>query len=135
LCEQLVWDGHDVICIDNYSTVSKDNVLHLMRYSNFELLPHDVTFPLCVEIDEIYSLACPASPVHYQLDPVQTTKSSVHGAINIGEADEGKDTSRHRPVRSMAIRMFTRARTRRTAPTDPQANPGEFFNGLLGQKS
>ena len=74
---------HYVICLDNYYTGSKDNVSHLLGKTNFELLRHDVTFPLYVEVDEIYNLACPASPVHYQYDPVQTTKTSVHGAINM----------------------------------------------------
>jgi len=83
LCERLVDDGHDVICLDNYFTGSKDNVASLMGRSNFELMRHDVTFPLYVEVDEIYNMACPASPVHYQYDPVQTTKTSVHGAINM----------------------------------------------------
>lgn len=83
LCERLVSDGHDVICLDNYFTGSKDNVENLIGRSNFELMRHDVTFPLYVEVDEIYNLACPASPIHYQYDPVQTTKTSVHGAINM----------------------------------------------------
>jgi UDP-glucuronate decarboxylase len=83
LCERLVEDGHDVICLDNYFTGTKDNVVSLLGRSNFELMRHDVTFPLYVEVDEIYNLACPASPVHYQYDPVQTTKTSVHGAINM----------------------------------------------------
>ena len=83
LCERLVEDGHDVICLDNYFTGTKDNVASLLGRSNFELMRHDVTFPLYVEVDEIYNLACPASPVHYQYDPVQTTKTSVHGAINM----------------------------------------------------
>jgi UDP-glucuronate decarboxylase len=83
LCERLVDAGNDVICLDNYFTGTKDNVAHLMGRSNFELLRHDVTFPLYVEVDEIYNLACPASPIHYQFDPVQTTKTSVHGAINM----------------------------------------------------
>lgn len=83
LCERLLADGHDVLCVDNFFTGTKDNVAHLLVDSNFELLRHDVTFPLYVEIDEIYNLACPASPVHYQYDPVQTTKTSVHGAINM----------------------------------------------------
>src|SRR5688572_27174027 len=83
LCERLVEDGHDVICLDNYFTGSKDNVAALLGRSNFELMRHDVTFPLYVEVDEIYNMACPASPVHYQYDPVQTTKTSVHGAINM----------------------------------------------------
>ncbi len=83
LCERLVEDGHDVICLDNYFTGSKDNVAALLGRRNFELMRHDVTFPLYVEVDEIYNMACPASPVHYQYDPVQTTKTSVHGAINM----------------------------------------------------
>ena len=83
LCERLVEAGHDVICLDNYFTGTKENILKLLDYPNFELLRHDVTFPLYVEVDEIYNLACPASPVHYQYDPVQTTKTSVHGAINM----------------------------------------------------
>jgi UDP-glucuronate decarboxylase len=83
LCASLVADGDDVICLDNYFTGVKDNVAPLMDAPNFELLRHDVTFPLYVEVDEIYNLACPASPIHYQYDPVQTTKTSVHGAINM----------------------------------------------------
>jgi UDP-glucuronate decarboxylase len=83
LCERLLDDGHDIICLDNYFTGSKRNIAHLLDNSRFELLRHDVTFPLYVEVDEIYNLACPASPVHYQHDPVQTTKTSVHGAINM----------------------------------------------------
>ncbi len=83
LCEKLIEDGHDVLCVDNFFTGSRRNVAHLMGDPNFELMRHDVTFPLYVEVDEIYNLACPASPVHYQFDPVQTTKTSVHGAINM----------------------------------------------------
>lgn len=83
LCERLLIDGHDVLCVDNFFTGTKDNVVHLLDNPRFELLRHDVTFPLYVEIDEIYNLACPASPIHYQFDPVQTTKTSVHGAINM----------------------------------------------------
>ncbi|MGB7480130.1 MAG: UDP-glucuronic acid decarboxylase family protein [Burkholderiaceae bacterium] len=83
LCERLVAAGHDVLCVDNFYTGSKDNIAHLLEHPNFELMRHDVTFPLYVEVDEIYNLACPASPVHYQNDPVQTTKTSVHGAINM----------------------------------------------------
>ena len=83
LCDRLVNAGHDVICVDNFFTGSKRNVAHLLGKPNFELMRHDVTFPLYVEVDEIYNLACPASPVHYQYDPVQTTKTSVHGAINM----------------------------------------------------
>jgi len=83
LCKRLLDEGHDVICLDNFYTGTKDNVLELMENKKFELMRHDVTFPLYVEIDQIYNLACPASPVHYQFDPVQTTKTSVHGAINM----------------------------------------------------
>ena len=83
LSEKLVGQGHDVICLDNFYTGSKANVAHLIDLPNFELLRHDVTFPLYIEVDQIYNLACPASPVHYQRDPVQTTKTNVHGAINM----------------------------------------------------
>jgi len=83
LCERLVAQGHDVICVDNFFTGSKGNIADLLDKKNFELMRHDVTFPLYVEVDEIYNLACPASPIHYQHDPVQTTKTSVHGAINM----------------------------------------------------
>lgn len=83
LCERLLSDGCDVLCVDNFYSGTKDNIAHLVGYPHFELIRHDVTFPLYVEVDEIYNLACPASPVHYQRDPVQTTKTSVHGAINM----------------------------------------------------
>lgn len=83
LCERLLKEGHDIICLDNFFTGTKNNVAHLLRNPHFELMRHDVTFPLYVEVDQIYNLACPASPVHYQHDPVQTTKTSVHGAINM----------------------------------------------------
>lgn len=83
LCERLLRDNHDVLCVDNYFTGTRDNILHLLGDSHFEAMRHDVTFPLYVEVDEIYNLACPASPIHYQFDPVQTTKTSVHGAINV----------------------------------------------------
>jgi UDP-glucuronate decarboxylase len=82
LCERLLARGHDVLCVDNFSPAPKPNA-HLLGNPNFELMRHDVTFPLYVEVDEIYNLACPASPIHYQFDPVQTTKTSVHGAINM----------------------------------------------------
>ena len=83
LCERLLAKGYDVLCVDNFYTGSKDNIVHLLGNPHFELMRHDVTFPLYVEVDEIYNFACPASPVHYQRDPVQTTKTSVHGAINM----------------------------------------------------
>ena len=83
LSERLLDDGHEVLCADNYFTGSKENVGHLVDHQRFEILRHDITFPLYVEVDEIYNLACPASPVHYQFDPVQTTKTCVHGTINM----------------------------------------------------
>jgi len=83
LCERLLEDGHDVICVDNYFTGSRKNVAGMLGHPRFELIRHDVTLPLYVEVDQIYNLACPASPIHYQYDPVQTTKTSVHGAINM----------------------------------------------------
>jgi UDP-glucuronate decarboxylase len=83
LCERLVAAGHDVLCVDNLFTGTKANIAHLMHHPRFELMRHDITFPLYVEVDEVYNLACPASPIHYQFDPVQTTKTSVHGAINM----------------------------------------------------
>jgi len=83
LCDRLIKDGADVLCVDNYFTGAKQNIVHLIGNPNFELMRHDVTFPLYVEVAQIYNLACPASPIHYQFDPVQTTKTSVHGAINM----------------------------------------------------
>ncbi len=83
LCERLLEDDHEVLCVDNYFTGNKNNILPLLQNPKFEIMRHDVTFPLYVEVDEIYNLACPASPIHYQHDPVQTTKTSVHGAINM----------------------------------------------------
>jgi UDP-glucuronate decarboxylase len=83
LCDRLIKDGNDVLCVDNFFTGSKGNIAHLMANPYFEVMRHDVTFPLYVEVDQVFNLACPASPVHYQYDPVQTTKTSVHGAINM----------------------------------------------------
>ena len=83
LCERLLNDGNEVLCVDNFFTGRRSNVAHLSANPRFELMRHDVTFPLYVEVDQIYNLACPASPIHYQFDPVQTTKASVHGAINM----------------------------------------------------
>jgi len=83
LCERLINDGHDVLCVDNFYTGRRANIAHLIDHANFEVMRHDVTFPLYVEVDEIYNLACPAAPIHYQFDPVATTKVSVHGAINM----------------------------------------------------
>ncbi len=83
LCEKLLINGNHVLCVDNYFTGSKTNIIHLLDNPQFEIMRHDITFPLYVEIDKIYNMACPASPIHYQYDPVQTTKTSVHGAINM----------------------------------------------------
>ena len=83
LCDRLVQAGQDVLCVDNLYTGTRRNIAHLLKHERFELMRHDVTFPLYVEVDQIYNLACPASPIHYQFDPVQTTKTSVHGAINM----------------------------------------------------
>ncbi|GBD44867.1 UDP-glucose 4-epimerase [bacterium HR40] len=83
LCERLLADGHEVLCVDNFYTGRRSNIAHLLSHPRFEIMRHDITFPLYVEVDRIYNLACPASPVHYQFDPVQTTKVSVHGAINM----------------------------------------------------
>src|ERR1700684_3509581 len=83
LCDRLLANGHDVLCVDNFYTGTRRNVHHLLDNARFELMRHDVCFPLYVEVDQIYNLACPASPIHYQFDPVQTTKTSVHGAINL----------------------------------------------------
>lgn len=83
LCESLLNQGHEVICVDNFFTGTRENIVHLLNHPRFDLVRHDVTFQLYVEVDEIYNLACPASPIHYQFDPVQTTKTSVHGAINM----------------------------------------------------
>jgi UDP-glucuronate decarboxylase len=83
LCKRLLNEGHEVICLDNFFTGNKDNIIELMENKRFEVMRHDITFPLYLEVDQIYNLACPASPIHYQFDPVQTTKTSVHGAINM----------------------------------------------------
>ena len=83
LCERLLAEGANVICVDNFFSGARSNIEHLLDHKRFELIRHDVTFPLYMEVDQIYNLACPASPIHYQRDPVQTTKTSVHGAINM----------------------------------------------------
>ena len=99
-CERLIGQGHNVLCVDNYFTGRKENLAHLLDHPRFEAMRHDVTHPLYVEVDEIYNLACPASPVHYQFDPVQTLKTSVHGAINM-----------------LGLAKRTRARTRLARPS------------------
>jgi dTDP-D-glucose 4,6-dehydratase len=96
LCERLINDGNDVLCVDNYFTGTKSNIVHLLDNHQFELMRHDVTFPLYVEVDQIYNMACPASPIHYQYDPVQTTKTSVHGAINIVKSMETQPSTLNR---------------------------------------
>ena len=111
LCERLLTEGHDVLCVDNFFTGTRRNIAHLLDNPRFELMRHDVTFPLYVEVDQIYNLACPASPVHYQFDPVQTTKTSVLGAINmlgLAKRVQGHGSSRPAPARSTATRRFTR---------------------------
>src|SRR5450631_825722 len=117
LCERLLAAGNDVLCVDNYFTGSKQNVMSCLDNPRFELMRHDVTFPLYVEVDEIYNLACPASPVHYQHDPVQTTKTSVHGAICAPRF------SRPRPRKSMAIPTSTRSR-KSIGATSIRSGPG-----------
>ena len=113
LCERLLAEGAQVICLDNFFTGARRNIEHLLDHKRFELIRHDVTFPIYLEIDQIYNLACPASPIHYQHDPVQTTKTSVHGAINMlglakrvkGENPAGLDVgSLRRPERASANR-------------------------------
>ena len=108
LCERLLLEGCEVICVDNFFTSSRQNIEHLLPNPRFELIRHDVTFPLYVEVDEIYNLACPASPIHYQHDPVQTIKTCVHGAINmLGLA------KRLRIPSSLAMRPMVRMASRR----------------------
>ena len=119
LCERLVAQGHEVLCVDNFFTGRRANIAHLLDSPGFELMRHDVTFPLYVEVDEIYNLACPATPIHYQFDPVQTTKTSVHGAINmLGLAKR---------VRAKILQASTTRGLRR-----PERAPAD--RGLLGQR-
>lgn len=111
LCEKLLNDGHEILCVDNYFTGSKKNIAHLIENPFFEIMSHDGCFPLYVEVDGIYNLACPASPVHYQHDPVQTTKTSVHGAINmlgLAKKESKQKFSRLLQVKFMVIQMSTR---------------------------
>jgi UDP-glucuronate decarboxylase len=117
LCERLLNDGHDVLCLDNFFTGSKENIIHLVGNPHFELLRHDITVPIFLETDEIYNLACPASPIHYQFDPIQTTRVSVHGAIN---------------VLSMASRVRAKVLQASTSEVygDPQVHPQkEHYHG------
>ena len=114
LCERLLADGHDVLCVDNFFTGTNDNIAHLAGNPHFELMRHDITFPLFAEVDEIYSLACPAAPIHYQYDPVQTTKTSVHGEINmlglakrLGGRKGGPKSFKPPPAKSTATRKST----------------------------
>lgn len=113
LCTRLINEGHDVICLDNFFTGSKDNIMHLMDNHHFEVVRHDVTYPYSAEVDEIYNLACPASPVHYQHDPIQTAKTSVMGAINmlgLGNEIGMLKYCRLLLVRYMETLLFTRNR-------------------------
>ena len=121
LCERLLKDGHNVICLDNFFTGTKDNIMHLLDDPHFELMRHDVTFPLYVEVDEIYNLACPASPIHYQHDPVQTTKTSVHGAINMMGWPNAPARRSFRPL--LAKSMATPKSTRSLKPTGAKSAP------------
>jgi len=108
LCERLLANGAVAICVDNFFTGARRNIEHLLDHKHFEVIRHDVTFPLYVEVGEIYNLACPASPIHYQHDPVQTTKTSVHGAINmLGLAKRLRIICRPRRQKSMVTQMFT----------------------------
>ncbi len=119
LCQRLLSDGHDVLCIDNFYTGTRDNIVHLIDNPYFELQRHDVTFPLYIEVDEIYNLACPASPIHYQNNPVQTTKTSVHGAINMLD---------------LAVRTGARIFQASTSEVygDPEVHPqGEDYRGSV----
>ena len=129
LCERLVDEGHDVICLDNFFTSHKTNVAHLLGTPSFELMRHDVTFPLYLEVDEIYNLACPAAPVHYQFDPIKTTKTSVHGAINmLGLAKRCRPRCcRPRPARSTATRRCIR-RPRATGATSTRSGRGACYD-------
>src|ERR1700681_3808500 len=111
LCEALLAEGCEVLCVDNFYTGSRRNIEHLMDHKRFELMRHDVTFPLYVEVDDIYNMACPASPIHYQRDPVQTTKTAVHGAINmlgLAKRVKARILQASDGVKSMAIPRFTR---------------------------
>src|SRR5208283_4917709 len=111
LCERLLADGHEVLCVDNFYTGRRQNIEHLLSNPRFEVMRCDITVPLYVEVDEIYNLACPASPIHYQFDPVQTLKTGVHGAINmLGLAKRIKAKIFQAPARSTAILTFTRSR-------------------------
>ncbi|MEJ7709192.1 MAG: GDP-mannose 4,6-dehydratase [Pyrinomonadaceae bacterium] len=112
LCERLLQQNHEVICLDNFFTGRRENLHHLMDDHRFELIRHDVVEPILLEVDQIYNLACPASPVHYQFNPVKTVKTSVMGAINmLGLAKRVRAAScRRRPQRCMATRKFTRSR-------------------------
>ena len=123
LCERLLADGHEVLCVDNFYSTSKANIEHLLDNPRFELMRHDVTFPLYVEVDEIYHLACPASPIHYQRDPVQTTKTSVHGSINmlgLAKRTEGPHPADLDLARCTATRACTR-RPRTTGATSTRS--------------
>jgi UDP-glucuronate decarboxylase len=125
LCDRLLADGNEVLCADNLFTGRKQNIYHLLDNPRFEFLRHDITFPLFVEVDAIYNLACPASPVHYQFDPVQTTKTSVVGAVNmLGLAKRLRiRSSRPQPARSTGIPRST-PRRRSTAATSTRSDPG-----------
>jgi UDP-glucuronate decarboxylase len=125
LCDLLLAEGHEVLCVDNYFTGWRRNIEHLVNAPRFELMRHDVTFPLYVEVDDIYNLACPASPVHYQHDPVQTLKTSVHGAINmLGLAKRTRARIfQASTTRSMAIPTCIRSRRAIGGPRQSARDP------------
>ena len=120
LCTRLVNEGHDVICLDNFFTGSKDNIKHLMGNHHFEVVRHDVTYPYSAEVDEIYNLACPASPIHYQHDPIQTAKTSVMGAIN---------------MLGLAMRLDSICICRNRLPSDADRRYGAASSGGRGGES
>jgi len=111
LCERLLEDGHEVVCVDSFYTGARANIAHLLGERRFEILRHDITFPLYVEVHVVYNLGCPASPVHYRFDPVQTTNTSVHGAISMLGLAAGCASRYFRPlrVRSTGTRAYTRS--------------------------
>lgn len=112
LCDRLIEKGYEVLCVDNFLTGARANISHLIGHKSFELMRHDVTFPLFVETDQIYNMACPASPIHYQFDPVQTTKTSVHGAINM--------LGLYKRARAGEIKNFTGLDSPYEAPEAPE---------------
>jgi UDP-glucuronate decarboxylase len=134
LIDRILADGHEVLCIDNLFTGTKRNIEHLHSNPRFEFMRHDVTFPLYVEVDEIYNLACPASPIHYQHDPVQTTKTSVHGAINmLGLAKRLRCRILQASIEVKMYQLATAAGRSQTAPAEYFAGEGKTRLGAKDQ--